>query len=274
MVEAVGGWWSGSLALLSDAGHMLTDAFALGLAWFAHVLTHRPASRKLTYGLARAEVLAALANALLLLVLVGSIVIEAIGRFQQPQPVAALPALGVAVIGLMVNLLVARILSHGHSLNERAALLHVLGDILGSVAAIASAVVIYYTGWTLIDPLLSVLIALLIVRSTWSLLHQSISILLEATPPQLDVAVVQAELMHTSGVEAVNDLHVWSVSSGKIALTAHVDISSMAQWPHILQQLQQRLHDRFGIDHITLQPEIASQRSAHAARSRCAAPLP
>ena len=255
IVEAVGGWLAGSLALLSDAGHMFTDTAALGLALFAQWIARRPPSARATYGYARAEVLAAFVNALALMALVVFIVVEAVRRLLVPQPVAGGMVLVIALIGMLVNVVSAWILSRaGGSLNTRSALLHVLSDLLGSVAAVAAGAVIMFTGWTPIDPILSILVSLLIVRSTWQLLAQSTGVLMEGVPAHLDYEEVGRALTQVAGVSAVHDLHVWQMSSDRAALSAHLLIREPTQWPQTLAAAQRLLAQRFDIDHVTLQP--------------------
>ena len=258
-VEAVGGYVSGSLALVSDAGHMATDAAALGLALFADWIARRPPSRRASYGYARAEVLAAFVNALALLALVVFITVEAVRRLLMPEPVAGGPLLTIAIAGLIANLVVAWILSRsGGSLNARGALLHVLSDVLGSVAAIVAGAVILTTDWTPIDPILSIVVALLIVRSTWRLLAQSIGVLMEGVPAHLDYDDVGRELSRVPGIAGVHDLHVWQMGADRVALSAHVALADGAEWPVILARSQRALRERFGIDHVTLQPSWPS----------------
>lgn len=255
-VEAVAGWWSGSLALIADAGHMLTDSTALALAALAARLARRPPSTRHTYGLVRAEVLAALVNGLLMLGLIAFIVAEAVERFGQPRDIHGEAVIGVALLGLLINLLVAWRLSRGErDLNTRAALLHVIGDLLGSVAAVTAGVVILTTGWTPIDPLLSLLVAGLILVSAWRLLSEALHVLLEGVPQSVDIQEVGRNLAALKGVLSVHDLHIWTLSSGKIALSAHLDLHSLEDWPRILLQARHLLARRHGIGHVTLQPE-------------------
>jgi cobalt-zinc-cadmium efflux system protein len=255
IVEAVGGWLAGSLALLSDAGHMATDAAALGLALFAQWIARRPPSPRASYGYARAEVLAAFVNALALLLLVGFIVFEAIQRIVTPAPVAGGTVLGIASVGLLVNLVTAWVLSRASSsAGARSALLHVLSDALGSVAAIVAGAVILATGWTPIDPLLSLLTAVLILRATWRLLVQTTGVLMEGVPAHLDYEEIGNALTAIPGVSGVHDLHVWQMSTRHAALSAHVTIDSGDAWLPILDAARQMLGARFHIDHVTLQP--------------------
>lgn len=255
-VEALAGWWSGSLALLSDAAHMATDSSALGLAAAATWLARRPPSLRHSYGLARAEVLAALLNSVLMLVLLGYIVHEAIDRLGAPRDIHGETVIGVAVMGLAVNLVVAWVLSRGeHTLNSRAALLHVLGDALGSVAAIAAGLVIVLTGWTPIDPLLSLLVVALILVSALRLLREAVHVLMEGVPAHLRLEAIGQDLAALDGVTRVHDLHVWTLSSGSIALSAHLEIRDLDLWPGILDQARRAMDGRHGIRHVTLQPE-------------------
>jgi len=255
-VEAVAGWWSGSLALIADAGHMLTDSTALGLAAMAAWLARRPPSERHTYGLVRAEVLAALVNGLLMLGLITFIAAEAVARFSNPRDIHGEAVIVVAFIGLMVNLLVAWRLSRGQrGLNTRAALLHVIGDLLGSVAAITAGAVILLTGWTPIDPLLSLLVAGLILVSAWRLLSEALHVLLEGVPQNIDLQEVGRNLAALNGVSSVHDLHIWTLSSGNIALSAHLDLHTLEDWPRVLLQARELLAQRHGIGHVTLQPE-------------------
>lgn len=255
-VEAVAGWWSGSLALLSDAAHMFTDSSALGLAAGAAWLARRPPSVRHSYGLARTEVLAALFNSLMMLVVLGYIVYAAIERLGSPNVIAGDTVIGVAVIGLGINLLVAWILNHGeHTLNSRAAMLHVLGDALGSVAAISSGIVIVTTGWMPIDPLLSLLVAALILVSALRLLREVVHVLMEGVPLQIRLESVGRDLATLPGVQRVHDLHIWTLSSGTIALSAHLDLRDLANWLQILAAARDMLAERHGITHVTLQPE-------------------
>ncbi len=254
VVEAGGGWWSGSLALLSDAGHMVTDVAALAIALFAQQLAERPPSRRASYGYARAEVLAAFINALIMLAVVAWIAVEAARRLLSPAPVAGGIVIVVAAAGLAANGLAARLLSRGRSLNSRAALLHVLSDMAGSVAALVAGTVIATTGWVPIDPLLSLFVAVLILRSTWQLLKAMTPILMEGVPAHLSYDEIGGALTRVPGVVAVHDLHVWHMTSERAALSAHLLIRDPADWPDTLAAAQRLLAERFGIDHVTLQP--------------------
>lgn len=256
IVEVLGGLWSGSLALLSDAGHMLTDALALGLAATAAWLSTRPPSARHSYGFGRAEVIAALLNAAFMFVVISVIAAEAWERLNAPVPVQAGGLMAVAGVGLFVNGLVAWILAQGESnLNIRAALLHVIGDLLGSVAALTSGAVIYFTGWTPIDPILAVCVCLLILYSTLHLVQQSLHVVMEGVPPHIDLPTVGQEMARIPHVVSVHDLHIWELSSGKVALSAHVVVDNMRHWESTLAHLNRMLHDVYDIEHTTLQPE-------------------
>jgi cobalt-zinc-cadmium efflux system protein len=255
LVEALGGWLAGSLALLSDAGHMATDAAALGLALFAQWVARRPPSPRASYGYARAEVLAAFVNALALLLLVGFIVVEAIQRIRTPSPVAGGSVLAIASVGLVVNLLTAWALSRAsRSHGAKSALLHVLSDALGSLGAIIAGAVILATGWTPIDPILSLVTAVLILHATWRLLAQTTGVLMEGVPAHLDYGEIGKALTEVPGIVGVHDLHVWQMSSRHAALSAHVTLHSGDAWPATLDAARRMLAARFHIEHVTLQP--------------------
>lgn len=258
IVEVIAGWWSGSLALLSDAGHMLTDSTALGLAALAAALARRPPSKKHTYGLVRLEILAALVNSLAMLGLIVFIAVEAIERLRQPQPVMGEAVMLVAFLGLLVNLAVAWLLHQGgDSLNTRAALMHVLGDLLGSIAALIAGAVIWATGYMPIDPILSLVVSALILFSAWNLLRESLHVLMEGVPAHIDLDRVAADMAAIPGVRRVHDLHIWTLSSGQIGLTAHLELDSFDNWDHILHSSRERLDHSHGIRHVTLQAELA-----------------
>ncbi len=255
-VEAVAGWWSGSLALLGDAGHMLTDSLALAIATVAAVFARRPASPRHSYGLRRIETLAGLANGLFMLPVVALIGWHAVERLIAPQPVHGSAVMVVAAVGLALNVAVAWMLSRGNGdLNTRGALLHVMGDLLGSVAALASGAVIHFTGWYPIDPLLSMLICMLILVSTFRLLGVATHTLLEGVPENLSLPEVGRAMAQVPGVRSVHDLHIWSLDSTHAALSAHIVLKNGGQWPAVLAALRDMLRARFEIEHVTLQPE-------------------
>lgn len=256
LVEAAGGWWSGSLALLSDAGHMLTDALALTLALFAQRIARRPPSERNSFGYARAEVIGAFANAMFMVVVVALIVFEAVQRLLHPSPVAGGTVMAIAGAGLGINLLVARLL-HGHheNMNARAAYLHVLSDVLGSVAALLAGAIIWWTGWLPADPLLSIMVSMMMLAATWRLLKQSVNVLMEGVPTHLSFPGIGQALAAIPGVSNVHDLHVWHMSADEIALSAHVLIADPAQWPDVLRAGRKILREQFAIGHVTLQPD-------------------
>lgn len=257
IAEAVGGWFSNSLALLADAGHMLTDAGALALTLSAAWLAARPATPEKTYGYYRLEILAAFINGILLALIALSIVYEAFERFGSPTEVDGLKMTAIATGGLFVNLICAKLLSHSHEhdLNMRAARLHVLSDALGSIAAIFAGTVIVLFGWYWADAASSMLISVVIVYSAWRIISDSVHILLEGTPSHVNVRAVQEAIASTTGVSDVHDLHVWSISSGMVAVSAHVRHSNGTSANKILAEIRAMMHDRFEVDHLTIQME-------------------
>jgi len=256
VVEAIGGFLAGSLALLSDAGHMVTDAAALGLALFANAIGRRPPSRRASYGYGRAEVLAAFVNAIVMLAVVAAIVIEAVRRLLAPTPVAGAMVLSIAIAGLAINIVCAWLLSRAPgSLNARGAMLHVLGDLLGSLAAIIAGGVIVATGWMPIDPILSIAVSLLILRSTVQLLKQSTGVLMEGVPAHLDYNAIGRALARLPGVTGVHDLHIWNMTAERAALSAHIGLADGSSWPQTLANAQRMLAREFAIEHVTLQPD-------------------
>ncbi len=258
IVEVIGGLLSGSLALLADAAHMLIDAVALLLAWLAIRLSQRPANPVHTYGFHRLPVLAAFANGISLVFIVCWIVVEAVIRLFDPTPVLAGPMLAVATIGFVVNIAAFRIL-HGadrNNLNVRGALLHVLGDLLGSVAAITAAIVIMITGWTLVDPILSMLVGLLIFKMAIGLIRDSAHVLLEGTPRHLDIGDVETDLVKAvPDVQDVHHVHLWMLSEDRSLLTLHARISETGDSNSIIALIRDRVAERFGIKHVTVQIE-------------------
>ena len=259
--EIIGGVISGSLALLADAAHMLIDTVSLLLAWIAFGLSKKQADHFRTYGYHRFPVLAAFTNGISLLFIVGWIFVEAVDRLLNPVEILAGPMLVVAVLGLLVNIAAFAVL-HGadrNNLNIRGALLHVLGDMLGSVAAIAAALIIMNTGWTLIDPLLSLLVGLLVLRSAWFLVKDSGHVLLEGVPEQLDIQEIGPDLVENlATIEDVHHVHAWSLSQERSLLTLHARISEGTDPDTATAQIQQRLAERFDISHVTVQIEIES----------------
>lgn len=255
-VEVGFGFWSNSLALISDAGHMVTDAAALGLALLAQMIAKRPPTAKNSFGFGRAEALAAFVNGLVMLAVVGWIVFEAVQRLSHPESVQGGAVMLVASIGLAINIVVAWVLSHDkESVNTKAALVHVMGDLLGSVAAIVSGAVIYYVGWMQIDPILSIFVSLLILKSTFGVLGESYHFLMEGVPHHIDYVQIGDDLEAISGVLSVHDLHVWEMSPGYPALIGHLEIDDLSAWPRILESVKNMLLEKHKIDHITLQAE-------------------
>jgi len=257
VVEAVGGWLTHSLALLSDAGHMWTDVSALGLALLAAWFAARPANRKRTYGYVRLEILSALLNGVLLLAITVFIVVEAVQRFKQPAEVHLGPMALIATIGLAANLLAMSFLHSGHSINTRSAFLHVVGDALASVGVLVGALIMTFTRWFWVDPIISIGISAIVVVASWRLLREAVDVLLETVPPHVDVDGVEKALGSIPQVCAVHDLHIWTVGSGMVALSAHlvVDEPSACDNDAILVAAKRALVERFGIDHSTLQIE-------------------
>ena len=260
VVEIVGGIISGSLALLADAGHMLTDTMALALAAVAFHVSKRPADGNLTYGYQRFQILAAFVNGLSLLVIVGWILYEAVERFITPREILGETMLVVAAAGLVINIISFAVLHTGdqENLNIRGAALHVAGDLLGSVAAIVAAIVIIYTGWTLIDPILSLAVAVLILRSAWALVKRSAHVLLEGAPDWLNVADMQDRIVaNVPGVTEIHHVHVWGLTPQQLMLTMHVaiqdDVDSQSR---VVRGVKNYLESEFGIGHSTIEIEI------------------
>jgi cobalt-zinc-cadmium efflux system protein len=265
IAEVVGGILSGSLALLADAGHMLTDVAALALAHAGIRFGERPADPKRSYGYRRLEVLAAFVNGILLLALTAWIAVEAIERFMSPVPILSGPMLIIAVLGLLVNIASFAILRGGESsVNVAGALAHVIGDLLGSVAAIAAALVILWTGWTPIDPLLSLFVAALIVRSGWKIVRRAGHILLEGTPEGIDPAEIRESLVGVPGVADAHHVHVWSLTSGSPVATLHLRLAPGAQAGTVLVAVKQHLGKAFGITHSTVEIDPEDRCADHA----------
>lgn len=256
VAEVVGGIVSNSLALLADAGHMLTDVGALGLSLFVAWFSRQAASPQKTYGYLRWEILAALLNGAALLLISLWICVEAVLRFRRPEPIATGVMLAVAVAGLLVNMAAAGVLhgSHRHNMNVRGAYLHVLGDLLASVATIAAAVVIVTTGWLQADPVASILSTMLIIRGAWRLVTEAVDVLLEATPAHISVTDVRSRVAGITHVESVHDLHVWTVTSGMIAMSAHAIVREAEHHQSVLESVHDAMRD-LGIRHVTMQLE-------------------
>jgi cobalt-zinc-cadmium efflux system protein len=259
VAEALGGLFTGSLALLADAGHMLADAIALGLAWYAFHLAGRPATGQLTYGFGRVKTLVAYTNGIAIFVIALWIVYEAWRRLQMPAPVLGGPMLAVATLGLLVNIASFLVLHGGdrESLNMRGAILHVLGDLLGSAAAIVAALVILATGWTPIDPILSVLVSLLILSTAWSLMRAAAHVLLEGVPPSLDRDLIASDLTATvKGVREVHHMHIWSIDGSSNMATLHACLDEGVDAHQAVSTIKKRLASEHGISHATVEPEF------------------
>ncbi|RFU62034.1 cation diffusion facilitator family transporter [Peribacillus glennii] len=258
VIEVAGGILTNSLALISDAGHMLSDAAALGLSYLAISLGERKATNAKTFGYKRFEIIAASINGITLLVISIYIFYEAVQRFIDPPEVQSLGMLAISIIGLLVNIAAAWILMRGdkdENLNVRSAFLHVIGDMLGSVGAIVAALLIYFFGWGIADPIASVIVAVLIVVSGWRVTKDSFHILMEGVPDQIDMKEVKASLLGLPKVTGVHDLHIWTITSGFPTLSCHVVIGPKAAHDQVLSEAQLLLHDKFGIEHSTIQVE-------------------
>ncbi|GGD01567.1 cation diffusion facilitator family transporter [Halopseudomonas salina] len=261
IVEVFAGLMANSLALLSDAGHMLTDSLSLAVGAFSAWLANKPASRRHSFGLQRAEVLGALFNVIFMFLVIVYIAYEAILRMLDTPEVDGGTVLLIGGLGLLVNIIVAWVLMRGEqTMNVRGALLHVMGDLLGSVAAVAAGAIIYFGGPAIMDPILSVFVCVLILVSAVRLLGAVTRVLMEGVPQGIEPGDVSQALSEIEGVRAVHDLHIWSLSSTSHAMAAHVDLDAMTQWHRVLPQMQTVLRERFGIEHSTLQPEDAEIR--------------
>jgi cobalt-zinc-cadmium efflux system protein len=261
VVELLAGFYTNSLALLADAAHMMTDLAALSLSLFALKISALPPTHRKTFGYVRAEILAALANGVILVVVGLYISYEAYQRMFQPPEVKSAPMIVVAVIGLGANLIAARLLSHAdlENLNLRGAFLHVLGDILGSIGAIGAGILMSLKGWFLADPIVSILVSVLILFSSWRLLRDSVDVLLEGTPRHLSIGTILSDLGSAPGVISVHDLHVWSITSGMPAMSCHVVLRTDSDPAAVLHVLTDLMHTRHQIDHTTIQMERESE---------------
>lgn len=256
VVEVVGGWLAGSLALLADAGHMLADAAALALALLAARIAQRPATPQRSFGFLRIEILAALVNGAVLIAIAGGIGIEAVQRLRAPTAVDATLLLGVAGVGLAANVAAVAVLhrGHQHSLNQRGAYLHVVNDLLGSVGALVAGTVILLTGWTAADALISLCIGVLVLFSAWRLVRESAEVLLEAAPAHIALHDVHDRIASVRGVDSVHDLHLWTVTSGVVAMSGHLVVKNPADHQPVLEEVQGRMR-ALGIAHVTVQVE-------------------
>ena len=256
LVEVAGAWIGNSLTLAADAGHMFLDAAALGMSWYAMRLSERQQTERLTYGYHRFQVLAAFLNAVALLALCAWILIEAAGRLRSPQAMLPLPVLGVAVVGLFVNLVAFSMLHGSANLNVRSAALHVLGDLLGSVAAIAAALAALWFDWRLADPILALLVVAILAHGAWRVLKASASTLLEAAPPGIDVDAVRATLTaQVAGVLEVHHLHAWELTPERPLLTLHATVAEAVDAESVVGRIKAVLQETFGIEHSTVQVE-------------------
>lgn len=257
IIEFIGGYYFNSLALISDGAHMLTDSSSLFIAMLMAFLAKRPADANHSYGHGRSEVLGALFNSLFMIGVILYIFVEAYHRFNAAVEVKALQMTVVASIGLLVNIGVFFVLSRdSNNMNIKAAVLHVLGDLLGSVAAIIAGLVIYFTGWNLVDPILSVLVGVILIPSTVSLIKRSIHILSEGVPEEISFEAVGKDLEEINNVEHVHDLHIWTIDSKNFALTAHLTVKNLENWPKVLNDSEKMLFEKYNIIHVTLQPEL------------------
>ena len=268
IVEIIGGFWTGSLALLADAGHMLTDVAALTLTLAAIWFASRPATAKKTFGYYRLEILAAFVNGIALVLISLFVIYEAYERWQTSPEIKGTALTIIAVGGLIINLVCAWLLhgDHAHDLNMRGAWLHVIGDALGSVTAIAAGVLIVSFGWLWADAASSVLISLIIIVGAWNLIKESVNVLLEGTPAHINLKAVEETIRKTEDVEDVHDLHVWTITSGMEALSVHIIHRETVSQKALLQTVRTKLHNEFGIDHLTIQMETLEteqQSQAH-----------
>ena len=256
LVELIGGWLSGSLALLADAAHMLADVAALGLALVAAWIAQRPATPERSFGFMRLEILAALINGAVLFAIAVGIGVEAWHRLRVPQIVNGPLLLAVATVGFVANLAAGIVLhrGHEHSLNQRGAYLHVLGDLLGSVGALVAGVIVLTSGWIMADPLISVLIGTLVLISAWRLVKESTDVLLEAAPRHIALSDVHDRIATVPGVESVHDLHLWTVTSGVVAMSGHLVVKNPSDNQPVLEEVQERMQ-ALGINHVTVQLE-------------------
>jgi cobalt-zinc-cadmium efflux system protein len=271
VAEVIGGWWTGSLALLADAGHMASDVASLGLATFALWVAQRPADARRTFGHQRAEILAALAQGLGLVAVAVLIVVEAIERLATPPAIAGAGMLAIATGGLVVNAIGLWLLGHGrdHNLSLRGAWLHVASDALGSVGAMSAGAAVWLFGWQLADPIASLVIAVLVISSAWHLMRDAVDVLMETAPRHLDVEQIRAALRRGADVLDVHDLHVWTIGSGEVSLSCHAVSRAGAETGALLARLARLLEDEFAIRHATIQVEPASEMEPLATEVGC-----
>lgn len=268
-VEFIGGYFTNSLALVSDAFHMITDSSAIFLALIMSHISTKPADHNHSYGHGRADILGAFVNSLFMLGIIGFLIYESIDKFIHPNQVNSLPMIIIAILGLLINIIAAKIL-HGHqtNLNSRAAFLHVLGDLLSSVATIVAGVIIYFTHWNFLDPLLSLIIAVILIPSTVKIIKDSIHILMEGVPDNIQYDIVGKEISALDNIYSVHDLHIWTMNSEHISLSAHIIVKNIEQWDNTLTQIQKLLSDKYNIHHVTLQPENIKNETIHFVKSK------
>jgi cobalt-zinc-cadmium efflux system protein len=271
VIEAGYGIAAGSLALVADAGHNLSDVLSLLLAWGAGLLAAKPASEKRTYGFRKLTIMASLANAIVLLVALGAITWEAIGRLFDPAPIEATIVIVVAAIGVVINAVTALLFVSGrkHDLNIKGAFLHMAADAGVSLGVVVAGIMIMFTGWLLIDPLISLLIVAVILDGTWSLLRDSMNLAIDSVPQGIDIAGIKKYLTSFENVMQIHDLHVWAISTTEVALSVHVIVKDDALKNDFLSKLQQQLHDRFGIEHSTIQLEKQDDASCMLNKDAC-----
>lgn len=262
IIEFIAGYYFNSLALISDGAHMLTDSSSLLIALVMAYLAKLPADHNHSYGHGRSEVLGALLNSVFMIGVIIYIFIEAVDRFNNPVEVKALQMTIVAGLGLLVNVGVFLVLSKdNHNMNIKAALIHVIGDLLGSVAAISAGLIIYFTGWNIVDPVLSVLVGVILIPSTVRLIKKSVHILSEGVPEEISFNDVGKSLEQIENVSYVHDLHIWTIDSKNFALTAHLTVKNLENWPKVLDESEKMLFAKYNIIHVTLQPELEKQES-------------
>jgi len=256
VIEFFGGIWSNSLALISDSFHMLTDSLSILIALIMAKIAAKPANNKYTYGHGRSEVIGALINSIFMAGIIVFLLYKGVDRILNPKEVESLGIILIASGGLIVNIIAIYLLKDSHSLNSKAALIHVIGDFLGSIAALLAGVLIYFTGFVIFDPLISILVSSILIYPTYKIIKSSIKVLMEGVPEHLNYTEVGDEIMQINGVLAVHDLHIWSMTSDHSALSAHVKINNMESWNEILEKIQETMSEKFSINHLTIQPEV------------------
>lgn len=256
VVELIGGIWSGSLALISDFFHMITDSAAIFIALIMATISHRPANNNYSFGHGRSETIGALVNGLFMIGVIGYLIFEGIHRIINPEPVKSEAIIIISIGGLLVNAFALYMLKDSHSLNTRAAFIHVIGDFFGSVAALVAGIIIYYTGMTIFDPIISLLVSVILIMPTYKLIKESFHILMEGVPENINYTKVGNSINDVKGVLSTHDLHIWAMTSEHISLSAHVTIEKVEEWDEILSAIQIMLSEEYDINHVTLQPEL------------------